>query len=110
LSSLRGEYQDTRYAPKYKLRLGIGISVGRVIVGNIGATEAMDYTVIGDAVNVAARLQTLAKPGEILISDRVQALLNDMHEVEHSGLTKLKGRQEPIDVYRLGSTEARDER
>ena len=75
-----------------------------MIVGNIGATEAMDYTVIGDAVNVAARLQSLAKPGEILISDRVHALLNDEHEVEHSGLTKLKGRQEPIDVYRLGNT------
>jgi len=45
----------------------------------------------------------MPKPGEILISDRVQALLNDAHEVEHSGLTKLKGRQEPIDVYRMGS-------
>jgi len=93
------------HAPSSALRalgLGIGISVGRVIVGNVGAKEAMDYTVIGDAVNVAARLQGLARPGEILISDRVQALLNDSHRAEHSGLTKLKGRQEPIDVYRLG--------
>ena len=50
----------------------------------------------------------MAKPGEILISDRVQALLNDVHEVKHSGLTKLKGRQKPIDIYRLGNTQLHD--
>jgi len=49
------------------------------------------------------RLQGMAKPGEIIISDRVHALLDDAHEVEHSGLTELKGQQETIDVYRLGS-------
>ena len=89
-----------------KLGLGIGITVGRVIVGNVGDKAAMDYTVIGDAVNVAARLQSLAKPGEILISDRAQALLNDAHDVDHVGLTKLKGRQQPIDIYRLLSAKA----
>jgi len=87
-------WNDAPSSALRELGLGIGISAGRVIVGNIGAT---------DAVNVAARLQSLAKPGEILISDRVNGLLNGAHESKHSGLTKLKGRQEPIDVYRLGS-------
>jgi len=84
-----------------ELGLGIGISVGRVIVGNVGAREAMDYTVVGDAVNVAARLQGLAKAGEILISGSVHSFVKTTTEAKHSGSTKLRGRQEPVDVYSL---------
>ena len=100
-------WSDTADPALRELGLGIGISLGRVIVGNVGSRDSMDYTVVGDAVNVAARLQSLAKPGEILISDRVQALLDDTHDVEHSGLTKLRGRLEPIDVYKVQASEPR---
>ena len=96
-------WEDAPSAALQSLGLGIGISAGRVIVGNVGTRDAMDYTVVGDAVNVASRLEGLARNGEILMSDRVRALLDDTHEVTHSGLTKLRGRQEPIDVYRLGT-------
>jgi len=90
-----------------KLGLGIGISAGRVIVGNVGSRASMDYTVVGDAVNVAARLQSSAKPGEILISGGVQALLNGTIETEYSGSTQLRGRREPIDVYNVRASEPR---
>lgn len=84
-----------------KLGLGIGISVGRVIVGNVGTREAMDYTVVGDAVNVAARLQSLAKPGEILISDATHALLRGVTNMERMRSVKLRGREQPLDIYKM---------
>ncbi len=90
-----------------KLGLGIGIGAGRVIVGNVDAREAMDYAVVGDAVNVEARLQSLAKAGEILITESVQVLLNGTTETEYSGSTQLRGRREPIDTYKLRATEMR---
>jgi len=100
-------WSDTADPALRELGLGIGISVGRVIVGNVGSRDSMDYTVVGDAVNVAARLQSLAKPGEILVSDQVHALLDNTHEVRHSGLTNLRGRQEAIDVYKVRASEPR---
>lgn len=84
-----------------ELGLGIGISVGRVVVGNIGTREAMDYTVVGDAVNVAARLQGLAKAGEILISDATHKLLRGVTDMERMRSTKLRGREQPLDVYKI---------
>ena len=54
----------------------------------------------------AARFEGLAEDGEIFMSDRVAALLDNTHDVEHSGLTKLKGRQEPIDDYKFLADQA----
>lgn len=51
-----------------RLNIGIGISTGAAFVGNVGGKEVADYTVLGDTVNIAARLQSAAAPGEILIA------------------------------------------
>jgi len=82
------------------LGLGAGIHSGEAIVGNIGSERLMDYTVIGDTVNVARRLQESAKPGEILISDAVYQLVPDS-KVEFLGPQYLQGRDSLVDVYAL---------
>ena len=87
------------------IETGIGIAAGDMVAGQIGSPERMLYTVIGDAVNVASRLETLTKeyPGKsILVTLRVaQALASDpaLPRVEPLGLIKLKGRTEPVEVF-----------
>ncbi len=82
------------------LGLGIGVHFGEVIVGNIGSERMMDYTVVGDAVNVARRLQETARPGEILISAITGQLVPNI-ELEIVGEYFLLGRVDPIVVYAL---------
>jgi len=78
--------------------LGVGVHCGEAIVGNIGSERVMDYTVIGDTVNVARRLQKLAQPGEVLISDTVKARAPEAvvtRQTDH----ELPGRKKPLVVY-----------
>lgn len=84
-----------------ELQLGIGISTGTAIVGNLGSTKRMEYTAIGDTVNIAARLEMLAKPGQILISEATRAELGDDFEIEDLGLRDITGRKEQIRIFEL---------
>jgi len=83
------------------LAFGIGVHMGEAIVGNVGARQAMNYTAIGDTVNVAKRLQEHAQAGEVLISAAVVQRLGERVEVESVGAVPIKGRQQPIEAYRL---------
>ena len=84
------------------VRFGIGINSGDAIIGNIGASFRMDYTAIGDTVNTAARLESNAKPGQILISKTTaDKLLDKDIPMNFLGGLKVKGKAEEIPVYEI---------
>jgi len=80
---------------------GIGVNCGKAVVGNIGCEFRMDYTAIGDTVNTAARLESNAKPGQILISSDVYEAVKDRVEVTEVGVIPLKGKSNGVFVYQL---------
>jgi len=84
---------------EHAVELGVGIHTGAVVVGNIGSDRRTDFTAIGDAVNVAARLEKLAKPGEILVTEAVQRRVRSAHRLRFEGERQLSGRVEPVHVY-----------
>jgi len=83
----------------HELGVGIGINSGFVTIGNVGSDVYRDYTIIGNQVNVAARLETSAKAGQILISQRTYSLVKGLIEVEEVGVVKVKGIHNPIKIY-----------
>jgi adenylate cyclase len=80
---------------------GIGVNCGDAIVGNIGCEHRMDYTAIGDTVNTAARLESNAKRGQILISKEVYDVVKDRVNAQEIGVIPLKGKSKDVFVYQL---------
>jgi class 3 adenylate cyclase len=82
-------------------RFRVGINTGRALVGNIGSDEKRSYNAMGDAVNVAARLESLAEPGQVLIGGSTYQLLGDAAVVRSLGPVEVKGREDPVETYVL---------
>lgn len=95
------EEMNERRIEEEKLKVGIGISYGEAVVGNIGSKERLEYTVIGDSVNLAARLESMAKGGEILISSEVYENVKGNVIAEKLPPTKVKGKSKEIIIYRV---------
>jgi PAS domain S-box-containing protein len=88
-------------AQKTRLRSGIGIHCGPAIMGLIGMEERMDYTAIGDTVNIAKRLQESSLPGTILISEDVYRRAGDILKIKPLEQIQAKGKREPINVFEV---------
>ncbi|MFZ5944789.1 MAG: CHASE2 domain-containing protein [Bacillota bacterium] len=94
---------ETKLLEKFgrTVHFGIGVNTGYAIVGNIGAEMRMDYTAIGDTVNTSARLESNAKPGQILMSQATYDLVKDRVDVISLGEIKVKGKEQGVTVYQL---------
>ncbi len=83
----------------FKMR--IGTNSGPVVVGSIGNDLRMDYTAIGDTINLASRMESMAKPGSILVSGLTHKLVRDYFEFDSLGKVQVKGKEEPQEAYEL---------
>lgn len=98
LSKLNEEWKKEG---KPSLYMGIGINTGEAVVGNIGSDERMEYTAIGDNINLCFRLQSLAKAGQIIISKSTYDQTASMIEVNKLEPVMVKGRKKTIQIYEV---------
>jgi class 3 adenylate cyclase len=99
MRELRSEWQELGAEKPFRLR--IGINTGYVTVGNFGSNDRMDYTIIGNAVNLTARLQSHSDIDGILIGHETYSLVKDEVSVEERVPIKVKGFAEPVRCYKV---------
>lgn len=98
LQSFNDERVGDAFPP---FEIGVGINTGEVVAGYIGSSQAMEYTVIGDPVNTASRLCSLALPGQVLISEATRERIGEAFEVRALPETLVKGKAQPIRVFEV---------
>lgn len=89
-----------------EFRIRAGINSGPVVVGTVGTDLRYEYTALGDAMNVAARMQAAAEPGSVLITASTHRFVTDAFETEDIGEIEVKGKMEPVHAYRVLAAKA----
>jgi adenylate cyclase len=84
-----------------RLMFGIGVHTGEAVVGNIGSPDRLNYSAVGDSVNLARRLQEMAGPGQIILSEDTYRLVSDRVEVNPLGPIQVEGRTQLTNIYEL---------
>ena len=79
-----------------ELGMRIGVNAGRVVAGMMGSRRRLEYSVLGDAVNVASRLESTSEPGRIQIGESVHAAVRDVFACEPAGERQVKNRAKPV--------------
>ena len=93
------EQMNREYGLDFNVR--IGINTGPVVVGDVGSAAATEYTAMGDAVNVAARMEQTAEPGTIQVSEDTYRMVAPLFDCEPLGGTEVKGKGAPVPAYRV---------
>jgi class 3 adenylate cyclase/predicted ATPase len=87
----------------------LGVNAGVVFAGHVGSDERREYTVMGDDVNLAARLMSAARPGELLLSNAIRRKAAPFFEIVERGAIKVKGKGQPVPIYSVGGKRAQPE-
>jgi adenylate cyclase len=105
------EALNRRYAAEwgFRLEVGVGIASGPVVIGAVGSAERSELGVLGDAVNVAARLVTNAGPGEVLMTGTVYRAVATMLQSELTNQSAVRGRSGSLEIYRMALIGGRGE-
>jgi adenylate cyclase len=88
-----------QFDPHYRMKINFGIHSGLAVVGNVGTPQIMNFSAVGDTINLASRLQGMGEDGQILLSQATYELLADEVQVRPIGLQNVKGRSEPVMIY-----------
>ena len=101
-----GKFLDAFVNPAVEfgfIRIGVGISSGAVITGNIGSSKRMDYTAIGDGVNLSARLESITKlyGCDLVISEFTHKFVADEIKSRELDLIRVKGKTQPVRIYQV---------
>ncbi|MEK7748873.1 MAG: adenylate/guanylate cyclase domain-containing protein, partial [Bacteroidota bacterium] len=83
------------------LDVGVGLATGVAVLGSIGSHDRMDYTAIGNTVNLASRLCGVAGPQQIIANEDFVKRLNGQFETKSGGKIDIKGKQDPVPVYEI---------
>lgn len=98
---------DLAHLRGYGLRLHVGINTGEVLAGRMGSSRENDYTVMGDAVNLAARLQHAAGPGEIVVGETTYRATSEVIEYRGRGVIEVRGKEQPVPIWEVVNVRTR---